>query len=85
MTMDWFETLDKAREMGREYADNGIAAGDREPDDAPLSGEWAGAILPDDVIRGLGGDPETIEDFERDDILSFWEDGYFGADWPGTE
>ena len=81
--MDYFETLDAARDMGREYAENGIAAGETEPDDAPLSGEWAGALLPEDIIRALGADPDEIEWFERVDVLDHWEDGYYSAAWPG--
>lgn len=79
--MDWFETLDKARELGREYAEAGIAGGETVPEESPLSGEWADRITPNDVIVSLGGDPYEIEDFERDDLLSFWEDGYLSASW----
>jgi hypothetical protein len=85
MSESWFEMLDRARALGREYADNGIAAGDTAPADAPLSGEWAGAILPKDVVEQLGGDASKLEDWEIDDILSSWEDGYNSAEWPEGE
>lgn len=84
--MDWFETLDKARSMGREYAINGIAGGQTAPEDAPLSGEWAGAISPRDIITELaGGDAgafDRLDAWEVADLLDAWEDGYNGAPWP---
>lgn len=84
--MDWFEMLDKAKAMGREYALNGIAGGQTIPGESPLSGEWAGAITPRDIITELaGGDAESYEvlsDWEVSDILDAWEDGYNGAPWP---
>lgn len=80
----WFEILDRAKAMGREYADNGIAGGQTEPEESPLSGEWAGAITPKDVVERLGGDYDKLDSFEVDDILSFWEDGYNSAEWPGN-
>jgi hypothetical protein len=82
MSESWFEMLDRAKALGLEYANNGIAAGDRQPDDAPLSGEWAGAILPKDVVEQLGGDFDTLEGWEVADILDHWEDGYNSAEWP---
>lgn len=80
--MDWFETLDRAKALGREYADNGIAGGDTSPEESPLSGEWAGAVTPADVVRQLGGDPDTLEEWEVTDICDHWEDGYRSAPWP---
>mgnify|MGYP000471649478 CR=1 FL=1 len=80
---DWYATLDQAKALGLEYANNGIAAGEREPDDSPLSGEWAGAITPNDLIRMLGGDPASCEEWEISDVCDHWEDGYHSADWPG--
>ena len=49
--MDWFEQVAKAKANGREYADNGIAAGEQVPQESPLSGEWAGALTPRDVVE----------------------------------
>lgn len=82
MSDSWFEMLDRAKANGRQYAENGIAGGDRQPEDSPLSGEWAGAILPKDVVSELGGDIDTLEGWEVTDILDHWEDGYNSADWP---
>jgi hypothetical protein len=83
---DWFKTLDRAKALGREYADNGIAGGERAPQEAPLSGEWAGSITPKDIVTELaGGDPEVfkyLQDWEVTDILDHWEDGYNSAEWP---
>ena len=81
-TESWYEMLDRARALGLEYATNGIAAGDTTPEEAPLSGEWAGAILPKDVVEQLGGVYESLEDWEVTDILDAWEDGYNSAEWP---
>lgn len=80
--MDWFETLDRAKALGREYADNGIAGGQTAPEESPLSGEWAGAITPKDIVAQLGGDIEKTEHFEVEQILDYWEDGYNSAEWP---
>lgn len=49
--MNWFEQLAKAKANGLEYATNGIAQGERAPQESPLSGEWAGAITPRDVVE----------------------------------
>lgn len=83
--MDYYAQLDKAKAMGRKYADACIELGQTAPDDAPLSGEWAGAITLDYIIRALGGDPDSIEDFERTDVADHWEDGYLSAPWPVTD
>lgn len=82
MAEDWYAMLDRAKALGRQYADNGIASGETMPQDAPLSGEWAGAILPKDVVEQLGGDISKLEHFEVEDILDHWEDGYNSAAWP---
>lgn len=85
MTESWFETLDRAKALGREYAENGIAEGDTEPLEAPLSGEWAGAMSPRDIVTQLTGKDDTfdtLEGWEVDDLASHWEDGYNSAGWP---
>lgn len=82
MAESWYEMLDRAKALGKGYADNGIAGGETMPQDAPLSGEWAGAILPKDVVEQLGGDYSALEDWEVTDILDHWEDGYNSAEWP---
>ena len=81
-TESWYEMLDRARALGLEYATNGIAGGERAPEESPLSGEWAGAISPRDIVGQLGGDYSKLEDFEVSDICDSWEDGYNSADWP---
>lgn len=81
--MSYYDDLNKAKALGLEYANNGIAAGDTSPEESPLSGEWAGAVTVDDIARMLGVvDPATLDDFEREDIADYWEDGYFSANWP---
>jgi hypothetical protein len=56
----------------------GIADGDPEVMDAlpsaPLSGEWAGAPLPRDILRDL--DADEYDDDAADEILRAYEDGY---------
>lgn len=83
--MDWFETLDRAKALGSDYANNGIAGGQTAPEESPLSGEWAGAIRPVDVVAALGGDVDALEEWEVEDILSHWEDGYHSAPWPEVQ
>lgn len=83
--MDWFETLEKAKANGLEYATNGIAAGELSPAESPLSGEWAGSITPKDVVNMAASDDtayERAEDFEITDLCDAWEDGYLSANWP---
>lgn len=80
--MDWYAMLDRAKALGLEYATNGIAGGETEPEESPLSGEWAGSLTPKDVVAQLGGDIEKLEDWEVTDILDHWEDGYNSAAWP---
>ena len=41
--------------------------------ESPLSGEWAGSILPADIYRELG---IASEDDEDGFILDSWESGY---------
>lgn len=82
--MEWNEQLAKAKANGREYADNGIAAGQRTPDESPLSGEWAGALTPKDVVEMAAG-PGTFDnaqDYEVTELCDAWEDGYLSAEWP---
>ena len=82
---DWFETLDRARALGKQYAENGIAGGDTEPEEHPLDSMEYGRITVRDVVTELSGDPtayERLEHFEIDDIASHWEDGYNSAEWP---
>jgi hypothetical protein len=81
---DWFADLDRAKALGLEYAQNGIAGGQRSPEDSPLSGEWADGITPNDIIVQLGGDPSKLEDWEIQDVCDNWEDGYLSAEWPET-
>ena len=83
--MDWFEQVSRAKANGREYADNGIAAGETSPQESPLSGEWAGALLPRDVVEMAAG-PGTFdkaEEWEVAELCDSWEDGYNSAPWPG--
>jgi hypothetical protein len=85
--MDWFEQVAKAKANGREYADNGIAAGERSPLESPLSGEWAGMLTPRDVVEMACG-PQTYpiaQDWAVMELCDAWEGGYRSAPWPGTE
>lgn len=69
--------------MGEEYG-----SGVEVCDPAPLSGEWAGDLLPHDVIASvwreiMGPSWDTYADGTDDDreedgaILDAWEEGYF--------
>lgn len=82
---DWFEQLAKAKDNGLAYAMAGIMQGETVPQDSPLSGEWAGALTPRDVVEGAAG-PGTFEnaqEWEVTELCDSWEDGYNGAPWPG--
>jgi len=83
--MDWTEQLAKARSNGLEYATNGIAGGEKAPAESPLSGEWAGALTPRDVVNmACGFDAfETAEEWAVTELCDAWEDGYRSAPWPG--
>lgn len=88
MADDWYTMLDKAKALGREYAENGIAGGETEPEESPLSGEFADRIKPRDIIEQLSGDRKAMDglaDFEIQDILDHWEDGYNSAPWPNVD
>lgn len=82
---DYYAQLDAAKAYGLEYANNGIAAGERLPEDSPLSGEWAGAITWQDIARHVAPDVDLdkVEDFEITDLCDHWESGYLSANWPG--
>jgi hypothetical protein len=85
--MEWNEQLAQAKANGREYADNGIAAGERFPQESPLSGEWAGALTPRDVVEMACG-PQTYpiaQDWAIEELCDSWEDGYNSAEWPGFQ
>lgn len=82
---DWFAQIAKAKANGLEYATNGIAGGEVSPEESPLSGEWAGALLPKDVVNMAAGSFtafEAAEDFEITELCDAWEDGYLSAAWP---
>jgi hypothetical protein len=85
--MDWFEQLAEAKANGLEYATNGIAAGARSPFDTPLSGEWAGALMPRDVVNMACGDGayDNAQEWEVTELCDAWEDGYHSAPWPGYQ
>jgi len=81
---DYLNDLNRAKALGLEYANNGIAAGEQAPQDSPLSGEWADGITVRDIFVQLGADYDKAEDFERTDVADSWEDGYRSAAWPFT-
>jgi hypothetical protein len=82
--MEWNEQLAKARSNGLEYATNGIAGGEKSPSESPLSGEWAGAVTPRDVVNmACGIDAfEIAEEWAVTELCDAWEDGYYSAQWP---
>lgn len=46
----------------------------------PFSGEWAGDPTPEDVIGcETDCDPESLSDWERDDLVTEYEDAYLEA------
>lgn len=81
---DYYSQLDAIRAAGLEYANNSLANGDTEPMEAPFSGEWADGLTGQDVLdmAGIEATFSELEEFERFDILDYWEDGYYRAEWP---
>lgn len=81
---DYYSDLDAIRAAGFEYATNGIAAGETEPDDTPFSGEWADGLTGQDALdaAGIRAAFTDLDDFERADVLDAWEGGYLSAAWP---
>lgn len=67
---------------GRRHAEYQIASGWTEPEDAPLSGEWAGSPTPDSIVHQYG--PANPDYWEFDTAADDFEAGYFSAPWPST-
>lgn len=82
MSDNYFTDLDSAKALGLEYATNGITAGDTEPLDSPLSGEWADGPTVRDIFQQLGWNYSKATDWELTDVADHWEDGYNSAQWP---
>lgn len=75
------EQLSRAYVLGREYATRQIAAGQLEPTESPLSGEWADGPLVQDIFEEVTG--RSTSDILTDDegqaidtIGDSWEEGY---------
>ena len=74
---DMYEVLTaKAWERGRQFGESQIGAGFSLVDGV-LSGEFAGTPLPNEVLRDLGIDPDTADDFLIADVCDAWEEGYY--------
>ena len=81
---DYYSDLDRIRAAGLEYALNGIAAGGTEPEEALFSGEWADGLTGQDALdnAGIRATFADLDDFDRTDVLDYFEDGYNSAPWP---
>lgn len=66
-----------AESAGAKYARDTHGAPTGSPDEEPLSGERAGAILPADVYRAVSWPPNWEDDTAE--LLEAWERGYFAA------
>jgi len=79
--------FDQAHQHGTEYALRERENGSTQAQEAPLSGEWADGITPQDVARNVGFLPEPLttpdEDAEyfeaKTELADAWERGYFDA------
>lgn len=70
------EQFDMAAQHGTEYALAEIANGNDGPRESPLSGEWAGEIVPRTVACNVGFEPGD-NDFEAvDELANAWERCY---------
>lgn len=76
------EMLNKAYELGVEYATTQNYYGATEAHESPLSGEWADEPLPADIYEEATGEsyPDILTDDVGEDVNELcdeWELGYF--------
>jgi hypothetical protein len=77
MTWPTDTQFEQATNHGIEYALGEIANGNAEPQDGPLSGEWADGLTPQMVARNVG---YTDDDGEAiTELADAWEGGYNSA------
>lgn len=70
---DYQPYADRARRAGTEYASTHPAK------DAPLSGEYAGDLTPDQLMRDIGLDPYETAAEDSSALCDLFEDAYFSA------
>lgn len=68
---------DEAQRLGTEFALDQMNGGQIEPDETPLSGEWAGGITRASVLTSIGA--ATVDDESIEWLLDTWETAYFSA------
>lgn len=77
---DMYEVMTaKAWDRGRAYGAARIASG-YPLVECVLSGEFADSPTPNDVLRSLGINPETADDFLIEDVCDTWVEGYYSND-----
>ena len=79
--MSWptSEQFDAASTLGTEYALQEHAGGATEPQESPLSGEWADGITERDVVRNVGFDYDNEDEDTGEGITELgnaWETAY---------
>lgn len=83
--MSWTDAtqdqLDRARNHGVEYAAAEIANGNEQPQDSPLSGEWADGMTPRKVANNVGYFEDLSAHGEaylenESELADAWEMGY---------
>lgn len=88
---DYFQQLDVIKTAGHQHAVDHMGNGATIPQENLFSGEWADGLTGQDAIdyaekeqpglfRGVIFD--RLEDFERDDVIDSFTDGYNAAPWP---
>ena len=71
------EQFDQASTLGTEYALQEKAGGRTEPQESPLSGEWADGIVPRDIARNVGfADVDSNFGEALDELANAWENAY---------
>lgn len=72
------EQFDQAATLGTEKALDEFASGNASAQESPLSGEWAGGLVPRDIAFNVGFKDEDSNFGEAlDELAEAWEQAYF--------
>ena len=85
---DYYSDLETIRNTGEAYAKSCIAEGMKTPELSLFSGEWSDGLTGQDVLSFSGFQRVTfnkLNDFEQEDVIDAFEDGYYSANWPKPE
>lgn len=90
---DYYEQLDAIKKAGYQHGVDHITNGATAPRPFLFSGEWVDGLTGQDAIRYAwalkpelfhNGAPryDELDDYEQEDVLDYFEDGYHSAPWP---